>query len=78
MAKGILGLIGLAGTLVVALPIAVLGLDFLFGSRPTVGGALLIVAALVVLLGERVPTAQDVPERALGGVVDRIAPDDED
>jgi CDP-diglyceride synthetase len=71
MAKGILGLLGLAGTLVVALPIAVLGLDFLLGSRPAVGAALLAVAALVVALG-------DLPEKALGRTAERLEPDDEE
>jgi len=78
MAKGILGLLGLAGTLVVALPIAVLGLDFLLGSRPVVGAALLAVATLVVVLGERVPTVEDLPEKAVGRVSKRLEPDDDE
>lgn len=78
MATGIVETIGLAATLIVALPIGLLGLEFLFGGRPIAGGGLLVAAALVVLVGKYVPTLDDVPGMAAERAAETVVSDDEE
>jgi hypothetical protein len=76
---GILDTIGLAGTLVFAIPAALLGVEFVVsGSRPFVGWVLIVVAVLMVVLPRYVVSPSDVPERLAGKAVDRALGDDED
>ncbi|MFB6140199.1 MAG: hypothetical protein ABEJ26_07165 [Halosimplex sp.] len=81
MARGILGLVGLGATLVFAIPIAMLGLDYLLlqGKTP-IGIALLVTAGLMVAIEEYVATPGDLAgtavEKTVGSVVDD--PDDEE
>lgn len=65
---GILEMVGLAATLVFAIPVALFGLERLAAGDTFVGGGLLVVAALMVLLPRRLTTPQDVP----GAVVERV------
>ena len=70
---GIMEMVGLAATLVFAIPVALFGLERLAAGDTLVGGGLLVVAALMVLLPRRLTTPQDIPgavvERVVGGAV---------
>ena len=68
MGLGILDTLGLVGTLIFALPLALLGLQFLAGDRQVLGAGLVVVAALMVLLPRFVTTPGDVP----GAVASRL------
>jgi hypothetical protein len=68
MALGILDTLGLVGTLIFALPLALLGLQFLAGERQLLGAGLVVVAALMVLLPRFITTPGDVP----GAVASRL------
>lgn len=78
MALGLFDMIGLAGLLIFALPLAIFGIEQLLAGDVAVGGTVIVVAALMVILPQRLTTPGDVPaalaERAFGAVV----PDDED
>ncbi len=68
MARSITELIGLAGTVVFAIPVALLGLDFLASGEP-LGLAFLAIAAGMVLAEEYLFRPSDVP----GAVLERVA-----
>lgn len=72
MRLGILDTVGLAGTLVFAIPAALLGLEFLVsGDRPFLGGVLVVVAVLMVLLPRYVVTPSDIGAKVAGEAVER-------
>jgi hypothetical protein len=77
---GILGTLQLAATLVFALPVGLLGAQFLLDGETLLGGGFLGVAVLMVALEEYLTTPTDVPgavaEKTLGKVVK--TPDDEE
>lgn len=77
---GIMGTIQLAATLVFALPVGLLGIQFLIDGRTLLGGGFVAVAVLMVALQEYLTTPTDVPtsmaEKAVGKVVK--TPDDEE
>jgi hypothetical protein len=70
---GILEMVGLAATLVFAIPVALFGLERLVGGDTLVGVGLLVVAVLMVVLPRRLTTPQDIPgevaERVVGSAV---------
>ena len=70
---GILEMVGLAATLVFAIPVALFGLEHLVGGDTLVGVGLLVVAVLMVVLPRRLTTPQDIPgevaERVVGSAV---------
>ncbi|WP_247002636.1 DUF7533 family protein [Halosolutus gelatinilyticus] len=71
---GIIDTVKLAGTLVLALPAALAGLDLLLVRGETfTGGALIVLAVLLVVVQQRLTTPGDVPElvakRLFGSVV---------
>jgi hypothetical protein len=74
MARGIVGTLQLLGTLVLAAPLALLGVQFLVSGRHLMGGLFVALAVAMVGLEEYLTTPQDVPakvaERAVGGVVE--------
>lgn len=80
MRLGILEMVGLAGTLIFALPVGIYGVGRLLAGEVVLGGVLVTVAALMVLLPQRVTTPEDVPgavaSRVVGDAVDD--PDDSD
>jgi hypothetical protein len=79
MAKGILGLAGLAVTLAFAIPVGLLGLDMLGNGNTLVGGGFLGLAVLMVVLQEYVTSPSDIPGRLAGKVVGGVAKEpDED
>jgi len=73
MPRGILDTVGLAATLVFAIPVGLLGLNFLVDGRYLLGVGFLAVAALMVALQEYVTSPTDLPakaaEKAVGTVV---------
>jgi len=73
MRLGILETVGLAASLIFALPVGLYGIEtFVAGNRP-LGAGLLIVAVLMVVLPRRLTTPADLPgavlERVVGGAV---------
>lgn len=70
---GILDMIGLAGSLVFALPVGVFGLNRLLDGQTILGGGLVVVAVAMVLLPQKLTTPMDVPadiaEAAVGKTV---------
>ncbi len=76
---GILDTVGLVGTLVFAIPAALLGVEFLaFGDRPVLGGVLVVVAVLMVALPRYVVTPGDLPTAVAGEAVERVVDDPTD
>jgi hypothetical protein len=77
---GILDTLQLAATLVFALPVGLLGVQFLLDGDTLLGGGFLGVAVLMVALEEYLTTPTDVPgavaEKTLGKVVK--TPEDEE
>jgi hypothetical protein len=71
---GIIEMVGLAATLVFAIPVALFGLERVVAGDAVVGAGLLVVAALMVVLPRRLTTPQDLPgavaERVVGSVVE--------
>ncbi|MFB6142269.1 MAG: hypothetical protein ABEJ30_02875 [Halorientalis sp.] len=80
MRLGILDMIGLAATLVFAIPVGTFGLRLVFDGRPVMGVGLLVVAALMIGLPQYLTTPQDIPgkvvEKTVGSAVK--PPDDEE
>jgi len=70
---GILDMVGTVGMLVFALPVAGYGIERAIGGDPLFGAGFVVLAALMVVLPQKLTTPGDVPsvivERAVGGVV---------
>lgn len=75
MRLGILDMVGLAATLVFALPVGVFGLEKLLAGDTVLGGGLVVVAALMVYLPQRLTTPQDIPGAVAERVVGRAVED---
>ncbi|WP_137283873.1 DUF7533 family protein [Halorussus salinisoli] len=77
---GIMGTLQLAATLVFALPVGLLGVQFLLDGETLLGGGFVAVAVVMVALEEYLTTPTDVPgvmaEKTIGKVVK--TPDDEE
>ena len=73
MALGILEQVGLAATLIFALPVAVYGVQRILDGQTALGVVVLVVAVLMVALPRRLTSPEDVPatvaEKAVGSVV---------
>lgn len=81
MDTGIVDMLQRAGTVVLALTIALPGVDFLLlRGDLVVGGGLLVLAAVVLIVSESVRSPSDVPAEAAQRIVGVIAkePDDEE
>ena len=74
MVRSLLGFVGLAGTVVLAVPIAILGVEFLLSGRP-LGAAFLGVAALMLLIERYVTSPKELPVELAGSV---LGADEED
>jgi hypothetical protein len=73
MAKGILETVGLALTLVFAIPVALLGAQFLLlEGRPLFGVAFLAIAVLMVVIEEYLTTPTDLPSLLFGRTVETV------
>ena len=81
MARGILETIGLAATLVLAIPIALFGAEHLLRGELLAGALYVGVAVGLVLVEEYLTTPTDVPgkvaEETVGKVVETEASDSE-
>jgi len=77
---GIIGTIQLAGTLVLALPVGLLGVEKLLAGQTAVGAAFVGVAALMVALEEYLTTPGDVPGSVARKTLGKVAktPDEEE
>lgn len=75
---GIISTLQLAVTLAFALPVGVLGIQFLLTGRTLFGVALVVVAVLMVALEEYVTTPTDAPAEAAELVAGAVVKDDED
>lgn len=71
--SSITGLVGLAITLAFAIPVAMLGVQFLGDGNTVVGAGFLAIAALMVLINEYVASPGDVPGMVAGRVVGTVA-----
>ncbi|MDG5778264.1 hypothetical protein VB779_09545 [Haloarculaceae archaeon H-GB11] len=78
MARGILETILLAGTLVVAIPVAMLGVEFVVTGRTAFGVALLGAAAVILLVHRYVPTVEDLPVIAAEKAAERAVGEDDE
>jgi hypothetical protein len=78
MGLGITETIGLAATLVFALPAGILGVQLFVGGQRFLGGVLVVFAALMVLVPRYVVTPDDVPGAVLGRVVGAAVDDPDD
>ncbi|WP_255151937.1 DUF7533 family protein [Halorarius halobius] len=82
MARSIMGTVGLAATLALAIPAGLFGLDKLLSGDTVVGGAFLGLALLMVLVEEYLTTPMDVPgkvaEKTVGAVVKEPEEPDEE
>lgn len=76
---GIMDTIGLAASLVFAIPVAIFGLNRLVDGQTLLGGGLLLVAALMVLLPQKLTTPMDIPQKIAGKAVGKAVktPDEE-
>jgi hypothetical protein len=69
MRLGILDMLALAATLVFAVPVGVFGLNKLLAGETTLGAALVVVAALMVVLPQLLTTPADIPGKLAGKAV---------
>ncbi|MEF8855959.1 MAG: hypothetical protein V5A16_00910 [Haloplanus sp.] len=81
MRLGILETVGLAASLIFAIPVGLYGIETLLSGNRPLGAGLLIVAVLMVVLPRRLTTPTDLPgavvERVVGGAVKEPETDDE-
>jgi hypothetical protein len=77
VSRGIIGLVQLAATLVLAVPVALLGLQFLTRGETLAGVAFLAIAAGMVLVEEYLVTPRDLPAAVVERVVGRVAKEPE-
>ncbi|WP_122090660.1 DUF7533 family protein [Halalkalicoccus subterraneus] len=77
---GILDMIGLAGSLVFALPVGVFGLNRLLDGQTILGGGLVVVAVAMVWLPQTLTTPMDLPGDIAGAAVGTVAktPEEDD
>lgn len=69
---GILDMIGLAASLVFALPVGVFGLNRLLDGQTILGGGLVVVAVAMVLLPQKLTTPMDLPADIAGAAVGKV------
>ncbi|EJN59498.1 hypothetical protein SAMN04487950_2966 [Halogranum rubrum] len=76
---GIMDTVGLAASLVFAIPVAIFGMNRLLDGQQLFGAGLLLVAALMVLLPQKLTTPMDIPQKVAGKAVGKAVkePDDE-
>lgn len=72
MAWSITELLGLAGTIIFAIPVAMIGVDYVLAGRP-LGLAFLAIAATMVLAEKYLLRPSDVPEMVVDRVVGSVA-----
>jgi len=82
MRLGILETVGLAASLIFAIPVGLYGIETVVSGNRVLGGGLLLVAVLMVVLPWRLTTPADLPgavlERIVGTAIKEPDPDDDD
>jgi len=78
MFRGILDIVGLAATLVFALPVGIAGLALLGRGDVPLGVGLVAAAFLMVLVQEYLTTPGDIPELIVSSVAGVLLPNDDD
>ncbi|WP_336001632.1 DUF7533 family protein [Halorientalis halophila] len=78
MGLGILDTIGLMGTVILAVPVALFGLDMFLGGNRAVGGAFLAIAALMIVAEEYVTKPTDVAADAAKDVAGAVVETEDD
>ncbi len=72
MRVGILDMVGLATTLIFALPVGIFGVQTALGGNVLVGGVLVAVAVAMVVLPQYLTTPADLPEKAATTAIDTL------
>ncbi|MFB6282170.1 MAG: hypothetical protein ABEH40_09135 [Haloferacaceae archaeon] len=72
---GIVETLGLIGSLVLAVPVGVAGVELLLGGRAALGATLLAVAALMVVVPRRITAPSDLPGEVAARIADRVVLD---
>ncbi|WP_336136481.1 DUF7533 family protein [Natronomonas amylolytica] len=75
---GLIDIISLAGTLVLALPIGMLGVEFLVGGRTAMGVGFIAIAGALVVGQHYIGGVFDIKERVLGTAVDAVVIEEEE
>jgi len=78
MALGIMDTVGLAATLIFAVPVGIFGVEKLLAGDPVLGGLLVLVAVLMVYLPQRLTTPTDLPAAVAGKAVEKAVVTDEE
>lgn len=78
MRLGLLETVGLAASLVFAIPLGIYAVERMLGGETVVGGAFLLVAALMVLLPRYLTTPGDLPGKAAERVAGDVVADPEE
>ncbi|MFB6084813.1 MAG: hypothetical protein ABEJ94_11280 [Halorientalis sp.] len=78
MGLGILDTIGLMGTVILAAPVALFGLDVFLNGNRLVGGGFLAIAVLMVAIEEYVTKPTDVAADAAQDVAESVVETPED
>ena len=78
MARSLIGLIGLGGTLIFALPAALLGVEFIIRGRMAGGVALVVAAALMIGFERYITTPGDLPGMVADQTVGRLTNTDDE
>jgi len=78
MRLGLLETVGLAGSLVFAIPLGIYAVERLLGGETTIGGAFLALATLMVLLPKYLTTPGDLPGMAAERSVESVAAESEE
>jgi hypothetical protein len=74
---GIISTLQLVVTLAFALPVGLLGVQFLLSGRTPVGVALVVAALLMIVLEEYVTTPTDAPAEAAEKIAGAVVKDDD-
>lgn len=79
-AMGLMDMVGLAASLVFAIPVGIFGLNRLVDGQYLLGGGLVVVAVLMVVLPQRLTTPMDIPGKLAGKAVGKTVkmPEEED
>lgn len=78
MGLGLLETVGLAASLVFAIPLGIYGFERIVSGETVLGGAFLLLALLMVLLPRYLTTPGDLPGKIAGRVVDEVVVEPED
>lgn len=77
---GLMDTIGLAASLVFAIPVALFAINRLVDGQQLLGAGLLVIAVLMVLLPQRLTTPMDIPQKLAGKALGKAVktPDEDD